>query len=128
MDAFKQDNYRSMTGVYVRISSLQGMHRTRSENIKVRMPRLACMHISNPFDANCMQVLMMIPHGVDLDEALVLLRRDIEFLHRKGYPTDRGGPVRCTPGCFPADLIQKYKNCRHKGNGVRIHVRMCASC
>jgi hypothetical protein len=61
---------------------------------------------------------MMIPHGVDLGEALVLLRRDMAFLHHRGYPLAGARPVRCTPGCFPADLIGKYKNLRHKGNNV----------
>ena len=66
---------------------------------------------------------MMIPSGVELAEALELLRRDIEFLHHRGYPLKGAEPVRCTPGCFPADLIQKYKNCRHKGNSVGTQAR-----
>ncbi len=68
-------------------------------------------------------LIMLVPAGCDMYEALAPLRRDMKLLEQ-GVET-RLGKLHVYPSFLPADLLQKYENCRHLGNTATMN---CASC
>jgi hypothetical protein len=63
-------------------------------------------------------VLMLLPPGVNLEEALTPLRRDIQELEKGFNFRDGDGKTKLIEGgisLLPADLVQVSQNCRHGG-------------
>jgi hypothetical protein len=98
----------SWCGVYMRMCNVASRFRHCQEFIKT---------------------LMLVPRGVDLGSALVLLRKDIQKLE-KGITTydvhlDRNIFLSGAIGFLLGDLPMHYKYCRHLGNKATKNCRNC---